>query len=163
MLTRSIRELTGYKSECFSHKTNFPAGLSPDTSSDRFETGDEVCDHRICQNQRGVSARADQLRDHYRDAHQEDIGAYQGRTLRLPTGEVEVSERQWWAGRIVSPTWWRCDGCLTRCTIADDGWRCSVCKNRCHKKRINFRLALKDEIVVDPVSPQPTTNALTAS
>ncbi|KAG4429132.1 hypothetical protein IFR05_015386 [Cadophora sp. M221] len=97
---------------------------------------DEVfpCSYDSCKRSEDPFMRKDAYRDHLREYHLEDM---------LKRHKKKHREQEWWAGRIVSPVWWRCVRCLGPSIIVQrDGWTCKDCKKDCEPERIAVRRSI---------------------
>ncbi|KAF7557199.1 hypothetical protein G7046_g6110 [Stylonectria norvegica] len=92
---------------------------TPDTAKDAY-----WCDYPRCTRSRDPFHRRDHFRDHLREFHMEDI---------LKRG-VSTNE-EWFEGRYLATTWWRCPKCLVRIYIQRHGFDCPECKTSCEPKR----------------------------
>jgi len=91
------------------------------------------CDYPKCPHylDRVPLDRLDQLRDHYRDHHDED----------LPERSQRVNLNLAKTKRII-PGFWRCDNCLSRVSSAGNVWECMECRQPCQSARKAARIAL---------------------
>ncbi|KAK1762961.1 hypothetical protein QBC33DRAFT_255118 [Phialemonium atrogriseum] len=89
------------------------------------------CDYRRCGRRRQPFHRLDHFRDHLREFHKEDLPR---------RGQAE--DTQWWASRAaraVYEGWWRCNRCLGRVAVGEDGYVCPGCGSHCEVERQRVR------------------------
>ncbi|KAI1118546.1 hypothetical protein F5Y14DRAFT_218124 [Nemania sp. NC0429] len=93
------------------------------------------CDWKRCQRGKDPFHRRDHLRTHIRDYHLEDL---------MRRGSAGGEKQRWWAGRVVSPSWWRCARCLVRVKIQEHGYTCWTCGTGCEMERQQHRARVAD-------------------
>ena len=81
-----------------------------------------ICDHEGCIL---WYYRIDQLRDHLRDEHKEDL--------------PQKGKGNWYTSRQFSEDWWRCTRCLRRIECTKPDWKCGMCRISCEPDRVTFR------------------------
>lgn len=86
------------------------------------------CDYNRCNRATSPFHRLDHCREHFREFHKEDIDK-RGVPLTL----------EWCQDRNIKTNWWRCNKCLARVTVHDDGFRCPHCHYECPEVRRRIR------------------------
>lgn len=89
------------------------------------------CDYGRCNRATSPFHRLDHCREHFREFHREDIDK-RGVALTM----------EWCQDRNIKPTWWRCNKCLRRVAINEDGFQCPHCSYECPEVRRRVRLDL---------------------
>lgn len=96
---------------------------APDSQKESYR-----CDYSRCVRRHDPFHRRDHFRDHLREFHKEDIEKRGG-----------VVSEEWFDGRYVPASWWRCPKCLVRIRIERHGYECPTCKTPCQVKRKEAR------------------------
>lgn len=91
------------------------------------------CDHATCSYLQPFH-HAKALRGHFYKFHEEDITSFS------LTHEVDIEEK-----KAKDYTWWRCNECLTRVSVHQDGFACPQCQVECSKPRQEARRILRNE------------------
>ena len=86
------------------------------------------CDYARCSRAISPFYRLDHCREHYREFHREDIDK-RGVPLTF----------KWCQERNVNSSWWRCNKCLNRVSIAESGSCCPTCEYECPEVRLRAR------------------------
>lgn len=102
------------------------------------------CDYEKCSNGRHSEpfTRKDHYRDHLRDFHKEDIGAFKGEKAAKTSAEKKKwakEQSKWLSERNIYREHWRCARCLVKKIVAKDGWECKGCRIPCEQERIDAR------------------------
>ncbi|KAL8392563.1 hypothetical protein RB595_002669 [Gaeumannomyces hyphopodioides] len=106
---------------------------------DSTERG-HACDYPKCTRQVTPFRRKDHFRDHLREFHKEDL---------LRRGGQETAD--WFNGRNINPSVWRCGRCLRRNSFIKRGYTCFKCNVDCEPTRVEHRQKQRRATVQGPV------------
>lgn len=96
------------------------------------------CDYTKCGRSASPFTRKQYYRDHLREYHKEDFGNPRGYN-KMSKEKLDEARRQWLMGQHQSRKWWRCEKCLRRIHVAENGWRCQPCGIQCENDRRKLR------------------------
>ncbi|KAL8305583.1 hypothetical protein RB601_009435 [Gaeumannomyces tritici] len=94
---------------------------------DSIERG-HACDYPKCARQAAPFRRKDHFRDHLREFHKEDLLKRSGQ-----------EPPDWFNGRNIKPSFWRCVRCLRRINTNKHNYTCPKCNIDCEPVRVEHR------------------------